>query len=373
MAAARSFVYRIAFRIAVGVALLLGGAGPALGQPTALQAALADARALADSAAAHVPGVSLAISVGGRTMLAEGRGYADLEARAPATPQTRYRVGSVSKPMTAVAVAHLVDRGELDPDLPVQAYVPGFPEKRAPVTTRALGAHLAGIRHYRGQEFLSQTRYETVTDGLSIFAADTLLHAPGTAYRYTSYGWNLISAVVEGAAGEPFLAFMAREVFAPLGMSRTVPDRVDRVVVGRARPYVQAWSPDGPVLANAPHVDNSYKWAGGGFLSTVEDMVQLGEGAVLGGAVGAAGRALMLTEQATAAGEGVGYGFGWRLGEDADGRGVVFHSGGSVGGTSLLHVTPEARVVVAAATNLSNADLGWVAEVARRVAAATAE
>ena len=131
----------------------------------------------------------------------------------PVTPQTRFRVGSVAKPMTAVAVAQLVDAGRLDVDAPIQTYAPDFPTKRWPLTTRQVGAHLGGIRHYRGNEFMSNVRYPTVADGLTIFAADSLLHEPGTAYAYSSYGYNLISAVVEGASGEDFLGYMARVNF----------------------------------------------------------------------------------------------------------------------------------------------------------------
>ena len=283
----------------------------------------------------------------------------------PVTPQTRFRIASISKPMTAVAVAQLVAAGRLDVDAPVQTYVPAFPDKRWTVTTRQLGAHLGGIRHYRGEEFRMARRFETVGDAITVFAADTLLHAPGSAYQYSSYGWNLISAVVEGASGEPFLDYMDRHVFGPLQMTATVPDWNHLVIEARARPYIR--TPGG--FANAPYVDNSVKWAGGGFLSTTEDLLKLGA-YVLSDTLSASSRALLFTEQETTAGEGVDYGFGWVLRDDADGRPTIGHSGGAMGGTSLLLVVPEANVVVVAATNLSSANLGWVREITRLVASA---
>lgn len=351
------------------LALLFVWATSATAQPAApLDAALLRAQALADSAATMLPGVSIAVSVGGETVWSEGVGFADLENEVPATPQTRFRIGSVSKPMTAVAVAQLVEAGRLDVDLPVQTYVPDFPEKRWPVTTRHLGGHLAGVRHYRDDEFMMARRFETVGEAITVFAADTLLAEPGTAYSYSSYGWNLISAVVEGASGEPFLAYMDRHVFGPLGMARTVADLNDSLIVGRAKPYVN-W---GGQVVPAPYVDNSVKWAGGGFLSTAEDMLRLGA-YVLTDTLGAQSRNLLFTEQTTTAGEGVDYGFGWRLWDGEGGPDMIGHSGGSVGGTSLLLVVPEAEVVVAAATNLSQANLGWVREVARLIADAVGE
>jgi len=345
--------------------LLLVWTASSSAQPATLDATWVRVTALADSAARTLPGMALAVSVDGETVWSEGFGYADLEGRVHVTPETRFRIASISKPMTSVAIAQLVEARRLDVDRPVQTYVPAFPEKRWTVTTRQLGAHLGGIRHYRDQEYLMARRFASVGDALTVFAADTLLHAPGTAYQYSSYGWNLISAIVEGASGEPFLAYMDRHVFGTMGMTDTVADWTDSLIVNRARPYVGT---PGAFL-NAPYVDNSVKWAGGGFLSTPEDLLKLGA-YVLSDTLGARSRTLLFTEQETTQGEGVEYGFGWVLREDADGRPTIGHSGGAVGGTSLLLVVPETRVVIVAATNLSGANLGWVHEIARLFAAA---
>ncbi|GIV57905.1 MAG: serine hydrolase [Rhodothermaceae bacterium] len=317
------------------------------------------------------PGLSIAVSVDGQTVWAEGFGYADLEQRVPVWPTTKFRVGSISKPLTAAAAALLYAEGRLDVDAPVQRYVPAFPEKRWPVTTRQLGGHLAGIRHYRGDEFLLREHFDTVVDGLALFAADTLLFEPGTRYRYSSYGWNLISAVIEGAAGQDFLRVMQERVFDPLGMRNTVADHVDSLITQRVRFYARD---EAGRLVNAPFVDNSYKWAGGGFLSTTEDLLRFANAHLGDDFLPPAARTLLFTEQRTSAGEGVGYGFGWALGTDAAGRRVISHSGGSVGGTSILLIQPETRVVVVALVNLSGADLRLGREVFDRfVAAAAAE
>ncbi len=307
-----------------------------------------------------VPGLSIAVSVDGETVWSEGFGYADLEQKVPVWPTTKFRVGSVSKPLTATAVAQLYAADRLNVDAPVQVYVPSFPEKRYPVTTRELGAHLAGIRHYRGREFMMQKHFDTVNEGLSIFAADTLLYEPGTKFSYSSYGWNLISAIVEGASGEDFLTYMRAHVFQPLGLRHTVADHPDSLIYERTRFYVR--DSDGR-LSNAPFVDNSYKWAGGGFLSTPEDLLRFANAVVLGDFLPEKARTLLFTEQTTTAGEGVDYGFGWRLTEDEAGRRVIAHTGGSMGGTTLLAAQPDSRVVVAAVINLSGANL----DTARKV------
>ena len=158
-------------------------------------------------------------------------------------------------------------------DAPVQRYLPSFPEKQYPITVRQLAGHLAGIRHYQGDESLGSRHYETVLEGLEIFRDDPLLFEPGTQYSYSTYGYNLLSAVLEGASGKPFLAQMEERVFEPLGMRHTSADQNRFIVFDRVRPYIVD---DEGRFANAPHVDNSYKWAGGGFLSTAEDLVRFG-------------------------------------------------------------------------------------------------
>ncbi|MCB1124073.1 MAG: beta-lactamase family protein [Verrucomicrobiae bacterium] len=148
----------------------------------------------------HAVGVTVSVGRDGEIIWSQGFGYADLEQDVPVDPgKTLFRVGSVAKSMTATAVGILYEAGKLDLDAPVQTYVPGFPQKQGVITPRLLGGHIAGIRHYQGDENLSNVPYDSVTASLAIFKDDPLLHAPGSKYHYSSYGFNLLSAVVEGA------------------------------------------------------------------------------------------------------------------------------------------------------------------------------
>ena len=195
------------------------------------------ARALLDSVmqANSIPGLSVAVGMGSQIMWSEGFGYSDLTHDVMVTPLTKFRVGSVSKPITAAAIGALVEEGALDLDAPVQTYVPSFPEKQWPVTTRLLAGHLGGIRHYQGEENFSSVRYPTVLSGLAIFQDDPLINEPGTEFSYSSYAWNLISAVIEGASGEAFLDYMDRVVFDPLEMGQTVAGHTDSIIPNRTR------------------------------------------------------------------------------------------------------------------------------------------
>lgn len=309
------------------------------------------------------PGLALAVAVDGKLVYSEGFGYADLEERVPVWPTTKFRIGSISKPLTAVGLMELVEAGKVDLDAPVQKYVPSFPDKGAVITVRMVAGHLGGIRHYKDDEFLMPKHYDNVLDGLKIFADDPLVSPPGTKFNYSSYGFNLLSAVVESASGENFLAYMQGRVFGPLGLVHTVADQNRQIVEQRSRYY--EIPKDGPV-ENAPYVDNSYKWAGGGFLSTAEDLVRFGSALLQPGFLKAETLKTMFTSQKTTSGEETGYGIGWSVGKSKSGKVVYEHAGGSVGGTSQLILYPETHVVVALVTNLS--ERKWTREEVEAVA-----
>ena len=324
--------------------------------PPSYGAAVARARALVcDSLASRIPGLQVAVAIDGRVVWVEAFGWADRERRRQVNGTTMFRIGSVSKPLTADAVAQLVAQGKLDLDAPVQRYVPSFPEKPWPITTRELAGHLAGVRHYRGAEFTSNRRYATVIDGLAIFKDDSLLFPPGTRFSYSTYGFNLVSAVVEGASGEDFLAYMSRHVIGPLGLRHTAPDRSDSVIPERTRFY-EADSTG--TIAVAPTVDNSYKWAGGGFLSTAEDLVRFGSAHLKPGWLSAPSLDLLFTPQHTTDGRATQYGVGWFIATDSLGHRIMYHGGGSVGGTTAFVVDRDAGIVFALTTNLTDAPLG---------------
>ena len=350
----------------------------------ALYAASADsAQAWARAVARELglPSVSLAVGVDGEVVWASAFGQADLDEGVGASVDTPYRIASVSKAVTSVGLARLVQDGRIDVDAPVRTYVPTFPEKRWPVPVRLLAGHMGGVRHYTnrlGRTFLKETfnreRYASVTDALEIFADDSLLYEPGTGFRYSTHGFTLLSAVLEGAAGQPYLAFMDQAVFAPLGMERTGPDDGTATDPLRAVPYhmdkliarlVFHLGPPGKSLrtryARPPDADPSYKWAGGGLLSTASDLVRMANALMSYEFLDSATVELLWTPQLLPDGSmnPQRYGMGWRIGREAELLGladsvrVVHHGGSSPGGSAFLLLVPAARVTVAVITNLT--------------------
>lgn len=308
-----------------------------------------------------VPGASVAVGIAGEIVWSQGFGWADIEHGIPVTTLTKFRVGSVSKTFAASGLGLLMERGQIDLDAPVQTYLPDFPQKRWPITTRQIGGHIAGVRHYRGQEMLSSRRYPTVESGLEIFADDSLLFEPETDYSYSTYGWSLVSAVMEKASGREFLDLMRNDVFEPLGMRHTVADHTDSIIAHRTGFYEHG---EGGALVNAPYVDSSYKWAGGGFLSTPEDLVRFGQAHMQPGFLQAETLAELQTSQVLRSGEETNYGLAWRTGTQDDGDVTLGHSGGSVGGTTLLILIPAHDMVVAGVVNIS----GSAGQIVNRVA-----
>ena len=327
---------------------------------TARAAAIEHAHVIAKEWLARgIPGFALAVGIDGVIVYSEGFGYADLEQRVPAWATTKFRIGSVSKPLTSAGLMLLVEKGKLDLDAPIQKYVPSFPDKGAVITPRMLAGHLGGIRHYKEAEPDSQKHYETVVEGLERFQNDPLVVPPGTKFSYSSYGYNLLSAAMEAAASENFIAYEQDHVFTPLGLRSTVADQPAEIIAERARFYSPA---KGKQAQNAPYVDNSYKWAGGGFLSSAEDLVRFGSALLQPGFLKAESLKLLFTPQKTKDGQETKYGMGWFIGKAKSGQRIYEHSGGSVGGSSELIIYPESHLVVAFICNFSGSDDGWKGE-----------
>jgi CubicO group peptidase (beta-lactamase class C family) len=313
-------------------------------------------RSISDQLCQRVPGVQVAVAVDGKIIWSEGFGYADLERKIRVAPTTMFRIGSVSKPLTADAVALLVQKGQLDLDAPVQKYVPSFPQKQWAITPRQLAGHLAGIRGYINdyEENHSNKNYPTVTSGLTIFANDPLLFEPGTRFSYSTYGYSLLSAVAEGASGQDFPTLLETEVFRPLLMLHTTIDRVSVSNPDRA----QVYEPDSQTgeLKIAPPVDNSYKWAGGGILSTAEDLARFGSAHLTPGRLTPGSLDLLFTSMRQRDGKETGYGLGWYVGQDQLKHRVVSHTGSAVGGSAILLIDRDSRIVFAMCLNISGTD-----------------
>lgn len=314
----------------------------------------------------NLPGLSAAIGVDGHLVWAEGFGWATLDGHAPVGPDTQFRIGHVSVPLTSAAAGELIEKGQLRLDDDIQDRVPAFPKKNWPVTLRDVMGNLAGVRHYKDDEWGDKpsAHCERASEGLPVFANDPLLHEPETKYTYSTYGWVLTSAAIESAAGEPFFEFMRTHVFDPLGMNHTTVD-----MAGPARGRATSYFRGNFNNVITTDVDYSCFAGGGAFVSTPSDLVRFGA-AMMPGNTGAAIvqpdtiRRLQARQQLRGGGE-TDYGLGWMLdtvelgGEKTR---IAGHSSRTLEGAATSFWTfPDRGIVVAVSTNMSFADMKSVA------------
>lgn len=306
----------------------------------------------------NIPGIDISISIDGNIVWSEGFGYANLEHQVPViSGKTLFRIGSVSKPLTAVALGKLIDSGKLNLDSEIQTYVPYFPKKELPISIKQIAGHIAGIRGYKNNEFLSAKRYYSVVEGLQIFKNDSLLFKPGEKYLYSSYGFNLLSAAVEGASGTSFLNFMQNEIFSKLNMTNTYADKNENIILNRSAFY----QTDSLNIKNATYVDNSNKWAGGGFISTTHDLIRFGNAMINEELLTKKTTKALTTSQKLNNGKKTGYGIGWGIIKRGKLKGYG-HNGGSVGGVTKFEIFPKEKMVVVVLSNSSNVKYGKAIE-----------
>jgi CubicO group peptidase (beta-lactamase class C family) len=306
-------------------------------------------------AANHVPGLSIALVIDGRPGWSRGFGLADVENAVPATASTAYRSASIGKTMTATAAMRLVEAGKLDLDADIRRYCPAFPVKPWTITVRHLLSHQSGIRHYGGprdrEEQASTVHYADVVDAMAPFKDDALLFQPGTRFGYSTYGYDVLGCVLQGAAGAPFLDVMRTQVWQRAGMRATRDDDPAALVDRRAAGYVLV---DGAVR-NAPHVDMSNRMPAGGYLTTVDDLARF-EAAVLDGTlIQPATLQRMLAPSVLADGTPVPYGIGWGIElEPWHDDTWAFHGGSSPGASGMVALMPRHRFGVAILSNLED-------------------
>jgi serine beta-lactamase-like protein LACTB, mitochondrial len=294
----------------------------------------------------HAPGLSLTVAAGGKIVWSVSCGYADVKSRRPVTARTRFRIGSVSKTLTATVLADYAESGRVDLDAAVDRYV-DFPSHGGAITLRRLAGHLAGIRHYESQaEAVNRRHFASVTATLALFAGNPLVAEPGSRFSYSSYGYDVIGAALERVSGRDFPSLVREAVLAPAHMRETTLATAPRA----ARATFYELKDSGGVRV-APPIDLSDRLPAGGFLSTAEDLARFGIALTDGTLVGKETAAMMFRSQRTTAGEETGYGLGFEVHPSPFGL-FVGHTGAVAGGTAALAIHVKTGTVLALTTNV---------------------
>ncbi|HEU4476973.1 MAG TPA: serine hydrolase [Pyrinomonadaceae bacterium] len=285
---------------------------------------------------------------------AKGYGFADLENKAPAHTESAYRLASVTKPMTAIAVLQLVEKGKINLDAEVQTYVPTFPKKPWPVTVRQVLGHLGGISHYKNPaNELHIKEHRSTREAIAIFENFDLVAEPGTRYSYSSYGYNLLGAIIEAASGMTFGDYMRQNVWQPAGMNNTRMDDPLEVIPNRVRGYQLI----NGQIKNSEFIDISSRFAAGGTRSTVPDLLKFARGVIDGKFLKADTMNQMATSMSTNAGRLTNYGMGWDT-TPYNGRYMLVHSGGQQETRTLLYILPARKMALAVGVNFEGSNPG---------------
>jgi len=292
----------------------------------------------------------------------KGFGYADLENKVPAQADSAYRYASVQKSMTAVAILQLVEQGKVNLDAEIQTYVPYFPKKKSPITVRQLLYHLGGIPHYVNRDFEQHIKeHKTTREAIAIFENFDLVAEPGTKFSYSSHGYNLLGAVIEGASKQSYGDYMREHIWQPLGMKDTRMDDPLALIPNRVRGY-QLINGE---LKNSEFVDVSSRFAAGGTRGTVTDLLRFMKGLNGGKILSPKSVDLMYAPMRTRDGnisgfpKTAGHAMGWNLAPQTDGL-VVINDGGQQETRTFILNFPSKKLALAVAQNLERDDDGAI-------------
>jgi CubicO group peptidase (beta-lactamase class C family) len=297
----------------------------------------------------------------GQVVLKKGYGLANMEWGIPNTPDTKFRLGSITKQFTATLVMQLVEQGQIDLSAPVRRYLPDYPLPAGDrVTIHQLLNHTSGIVGYTEIPTFGTTARNPYTPTKFVeefFSKLDLLFEPGTKFSYSNSGYFLLGVILERVTGEPYENLLRTRIFTPLGMNDSGYDSTQPLLSKRAAGYDKRF--DGSYV-NTPYIDMTQPYAGGSLYSTVEDLYQWDQA--------------LYTEKVLSAKSKEGtftpgledYGYGWDV-RRKDGVTTIEHGGGINGFNTLITRNPESRRLIVLLNNTGRAPLNQMADAIRMV------
>ena len=304
----------------------------------------------------RIPSISAGVYKKGKIFWLDAKGLIDLENFVPAKNTSLYRIASITKSITAVAVMQLYEKGLIDLDAEINTYVPYFPKKKWKLTVRHILNHTGGIRSYRSEEeFNSKMFYSTIKDAVLTFANDDLLFEPGTKYNYTSLGYSLLAAVIENVSKTSFENYLRKNIFEPAGMRATRVDRQRSIIYERVRGYEK--SPDRRFI-NSPLADLSFKIAGGGLISTSEDLLLFVKALLEEKLISKSTLQMMINPTILKTSQRINYGFGFSLADPSDSLNWFGHEGRGTGFSSGIIIIPDEDLAAVYLINIRDRNLG---------------
>jgi D-alanyl-D-alanine carboxypeptidase len=332
----------------IGLSMLLG---------SVLLSNAAIARVDANVAAAmqryNIPGASIAVMDGDRTVLTRSYGFSNLERRVPATDATHYEIGSITKQFTAAAIVQLYEAGKVDLDAKVSTYVVSAPHA-SEITVRELLTQTSGLPDYLdGPDIdVADKKPATFDDLMGRIAGKPLDFVPGTHWAYSNTNYVILGKIIEAVSHERYEDYVRRHFLLPLGMSQTftVGDEIN--IPEMAMGYDPSTGTLRPAIGT---IGQSFGWSAGDLVSTAGDVAKWDAALRSGKVVSPKGYALMTQAQITSTGDATGYGFGLFV-DSLDGQPRIGHTGGDPSFTAANEYFPKQTFTVIALTNLGEVD-----------------
>ena len=295
------------------------------------------------------PSISAAVVKDGKVVYAKGFGFADLENSVPATPESVYRIGSITKQFTATMIMQLVREGKLKLDQPFQTILPETPKAWEKVTVRQLLNHTSGIKGYTEVKGLFEDaalKPTTPAGILKTVEKDPLDFEPGTKWNYNNTAFEVLGMIIEKLDGRKYGQSLNARILTPVGMTNTYFTSESTIVKHRA----QGYSPDGKGFKHAPYLNMDWPFAAGSMESTTLDLAKW-DAALYGDKIlPQSSLKEMWTPTILTSGKKEDYGFGWGLGK-LNGTDLVQHGGGIHGFITFIRRAPQKGLTVIVLTN----------------------
>jgi CubicO group peptidase (beta-lactamase class C family) len=290
----------------------------------------------------------------GQVILKKGYGLANMEWSIPNAPDTKFRLGSLTKNFTATLIMQLVEQGQIELAAPITRYLLDYPANPGNrITIHQLLNHTSGIVGYTDLPTFGSTTREpyTPTAFLAHFSKLSPLFEPGTKYSYSNSGYFVLGAILERVTGKPYAALLRERIFMPAGMNDSGYDSTQPLLPRRAAGYDKQF--DGSYV-NTRYIDMTQPYAGGSLYSTVEDLYRWDQALVTDKILSAKSRERMFTPGMA------DYGYGWII-TKKDGVTQIEHGGSITGFNTLLTRNPEAKRVIVLLNNTGAAPLEQLA------------
>ena len=294
------------------------------------------------------PGGTVLVAKDGKPVFRKGYGMANVELEVTNQPQMVFRLGSITKQFTAVAILMLYEQGKLGLQDEITQYLPDYPTHGHTITIEHLLHHTSGIKSYTGmKEWMPVMRTDySVEDWINFFKYQPMEFAPGEKWNYNNSGYFLLGAVIEKVSGQGYADFLKEHIFEPLGMTHTWYDMPNLIIPGR----VNGYEPAGDAYQNAAYLSMTQPYAAGSLASSVDDMLLWDEALYTEKLVKQESLQKAWTAGKLNNGEETGYGYGWAM-ADFDGTHVITHGGGINGFITDGMRLPDDHVFVSILTN----------------------